>query len=629
MSTRTKLACNHCRELKLRCINEGNDRLPCQRCQRLQNQCTYTPTASQLRKKTRVLPIPSKTEKRRNQVPSLVLPEKPLWGKIAETFFHNQYQGIFPFVHGPSFKEFLESPDFSPATYLAEYSQRADDETMLKWPDPLVLLGILALCARLVPTLTVQYGAFDENKSPESFVPGIKLNKSRSASSCASKYFAWHARSLLKDVFDRPSVQRVQALTMLSSHEWGEKNVARSFLYVGIAARMSLVLGLGEINSLSYKHEAGDVKTTFLVNEMKRRTLWSVYMMDRCISSGRNRSSSIRIDDINVALPCTEQAWVAGLPVNCMTYQELQRCVDNDGEIPGPENLTACCFTILAFEIWAKIAKWAGEGGARAESKDPWTEDSTYFQLSRDLNNLEANLPSSLKYDPANLVTQISEHSAGSFGYLHSILFLSRVFLNREYFFLSPELLAKGWWAGSTRKLLDAIRKSSSLINTLSSLGLMVVAPFTGFEIFTNAGTALYFAAFPPTVLETHLVSESDALRDEFKEISLQNIRLLRKWGDVWTLASNWEDWITDMRGIFGTQSPESRSLRNGLLDYGSPIIQDENEKSATKKRAERLRTLQEPSIGDFELPITMESFESFDIGSLLPGWYDVMHVDP
>ena len=88
----------------------------------------------------------------------------------------------------------------------------------------------------------------------------------------ASKYFGWHARKLLR--FDEPSIERVQALCILSSHEWGEGNASRSYMYVGIAARMALILGLDD----EPKPEAGLSDTeNFIRMEMKRRNVVSVY----------------------------------------------------------------------------------------------------------------------------------------------------------------------------------------------------------------------------------------------------------------------------------------------------------------------------------------------------------------
>ncbi|QPG73892.1 hypothetical protein FOA43_001207 [Brettanomyces nanus] len=568
------------------------------------------------------------------------------------------------------------SPEFDPNTYFVHYYKRTEDEdiSILKWPDPLVLLAILALCARLHPTLVRRYGEFNEDVDPQLYVPnlvarGNQEDNLKSYSHSASKYFGWHARMMLRNVFDRPTVQRVQALTMLSSHEWGEKNVARSFSYIGIAARMSLLLGLGETNSLCYENEklkGSDQKSTFIRQEVKRRTLWSVYMMDRCISSGRNRSSAIRVDDINIPLPCSERDFAFGTNVKCMTFKELTSVLEEGKPTDLLSKSTSTSFTIATFEIWAHTAKWAGEGGAKNETVDPWLKTSTHNKLSEQLDNLENMLPSHLQYNSINLDAHIADNSAGSFGYLHCIIFLSRIFLNREYLYVTPESLKKGWWESCTKKLVSSVKMSSTLINTLSSLNLMVVAPFTGFEIFTNAGTALYLSSFPSNVLQANLQHFKFPTKD-FQEISLQNSRLLRHWGDVWTLANCWVEWIEEMRKMFNHvtirigQDTEGSSLRNILLDYGSPIIEDENDRSVkTEDSSPFIDSKRTDSVGEAPIaleistqqsqhpnipvlshsplirtpnsleygPSNLESLEYFDIGSIFPGWYDAIHAD-
>ncbi|VEU23187.1 DEKNAAC104322 [Brettanomyces naardenensis] len=660
MTPRTFLACDLCRRSKIKCINSGDSQKPCQRCAKHTFSCTYTPTSSQIRKRqNKRKRLRQRTFKHIQASLSppddncpIVLPEKALWYEIADVFFKNQYQGIFPFIHKPSFYAFLRSSEFNPATYFIDYYKRKDDDdvSILKWPDPLVLLGILALCARLHPTLVRRYGDFNEESNPQFYQPNLAARDNENEDHktyphSASKYFGWHARMMLRSVFDRPTVQRVQALTMLSSHEWGEKNIARSFSYIGIGARMSLLLGLGEPNSMCYENEklkGNDQKSAFIMQEVKRRTLWSVYMMDRCISSGRNRSSAIRVDDIKIQLPCTERDFAFGTNVKCMTFNELMAVVEKGEPDDRLPKTTSTTFTVAAFEVWAKIAKWAGEGGARNEKIDPWLEGSTYHELSGQVSRLEKMLPSHLQYNSINLDAHIAANSAGFFGYLHCLLFLCRIFTTREYLYnMTSESLKKGWWEECIQKLVDAVKRSSTLINALSSLNLMVVAPFTGFEIFTNAGTSLYLSSFPAEVLQANL-KDSKCLQSDFKEISLQNGRLLRHWGDVWTLANCWDEWILEMRDSFShltvrvNQEGES-SLRSILLDYGSPIIQDENDRSVKveepkisyKAISEVKETPIESTMSSIGYsPFGGDNFESFDIGSLFPGWYDAIHSD-
>lgn len=668
-ATRTSVACSNCRKCKIRCFNKG-DGTACDRCRKSKLECKYLYTGWQLQKNRCKKKVKKGTEKSASSdttsllgypytfatnITPVVMPDKPLWLEIADIFFRNQYQGIFPFIHKPSFYSFLRSKEFNPSTYLTDYYQglQKEEGSIIRWPDPIVLLGILALCARLHPTLVRRYGSFNEDNNPHLYKPSLDTSgtceedtKSYNPHS-ASKYFGWHARMLLQNVFDRPTVQRIQALTMLSSHEWGEKNVARSFSYIGIAARMSLLLGLGEPGSLCYterKSSDGDPKLTFILQEAKRRTVWSVYMMDRCISSGRNRSSAIRVEDIKIPLPCSDRDFAFGIAVDCLTFFQLHDYLELGAHDCKLEKATSTTFTIFAFELWARIAKWSGEGGARSDTLDPWMPGSIYSKFSAQLDTIHRFLPINLQYNSINLDAHIADNTAGSFGYLHSLLFLCRTFLNREYLYLCPEKPQRSWWYKCIDDLISSIKMCSILISTLSSLNLMVVAPFTGFQIFTNGGTSLYLTSFSSEIFESYIKMHA-LYRNDFQEISLQNARLLRHWGDVWTLANCWVAYINQMRSTFPRlatfdETSQGSSIHNILLDYGSPIIQDENDSMSkdapvdktpdnTKQTKQNGPLVEQNGRTGSQINAEKQfASEYFDIGSIFPAWYDTIHAD-
>lgn len=473
---------------------------------------------------------------------------------------------------------FLKSNEFNPETYIKEYNHKyfkANFSNSLKYPDPIILLAILGLCSRLHPILSSIYGRFSETEEPEYFAPDTPYCKtvngnirdcntndndsnlnvahevdSLDYASNASNYFGWHARSLLKDVFDSPTIQRIQSLTLLSSHEWGEGNTSRSYLYIGIAARMALVLGLGDEKNLFADDDnigEGDDVSKHISIECKRRTLWSVYMMDRCNSSGRERSPAIRLEEIRIKLPCAEDDFIFGNDSNAQTYVEMISSIQ-DKNTQELNKVSFYGFTIVLFEIWSKIAKWVGEIGGKYEIKPPWDLHSTFANLSDELGSFQSALPRHLIYNSFNLEAHISQGSGPNFGYLHGLSFLCRIFLNREYLFCHPDSFTFHWWRNSVKNLMDSVEKLSALIDSLKLRDLMVIAPFTGFELFTAAITGLYFYAFPSNILMKNypfIANQADSvdpeevlnMKEKFKIMSLDNIEGLRTWSNVWGLG--------------------------------------------------------------------------------------------
>ncbi|EGV63936.1 hypothetical protein CANTEDRAFT_121804 [Yamadazyma tenuis ATCC 10573] len=664
---RSPIACVSCRASKIRCVRQQN--LPsCKRCKELALKCESEIKISQqsglINKK---IASPTSTP----QHISPILPTKEFVVELVEIFFANQYQGIFPFIHRPSFLEFLKSDEFNPSTYIDDYNSKFFTETYstsLRYPDPVLLLSILALCARLHSGISFAYGKFSEDTAPESFEPYILTSDSEFSTyiksdtdlvsaSNASKYFGWHARRYMKDVFDSPTVQRIQAFTLLSSHEWGEGNNSRSFLYIGIAARMALVLGLGNENTIC-DEDVHDKNLGEIVTESKRRTIWSVYMMDRCNSSGRQRSPAIRIEDIKVKLPSNENDFLFGNPNTSLMYDELTKSMQG-GASGHSRNISMIGFTIVVFEIWAKIAKWVGEVGVKYEKSSPWLSESVFHCLRQDLDSVAVLLPPDFQLSGFNLKMHMELGTATHFGYFHGLFFICRIFLNREYLFCNPDSFPPGWWKDLTVQLLDSLESISSLVEELRSKDMMVIAPFTGFEVFTCAVTSFYFCAFPDEILLEHLpveklgvVNTRSDLGDwkfKYKKLALKNMDCLTKWTQTWELGRKWQKLSVNLGIIFGqlaaNGSDEFNSdyLRHSMQDYGSGEVAEvyvpqTSHKKHDKSDMEIMRLLnkdstpasvseensQEMSSGDFgviELLSPPQFMFSTNSLSIYPGW--------
>lgn len=696
---RASVACDHCRSCKLKCINEN---ARCQRCTLLDLECSYTLKNSQLKRRNLSakyliskpasgIKISQKSppkQKPRPQpqpqlgaTPRIVLPPKSIILEILDIYFENQYKSIFPFLHKPSFLSFVRSSDFDPTTYIQDYETKffqASYHRSIRYPDPIVILAIFALTARLHPLMPVIYGDFSEHNSPHLFSPKEWIPGNLSAvddisdisrASQASNYFGWHARNYLKNVFDSPTIQRVQSLCMLSSHEWGEGNNYRSYLYVGIAARMALVLGLGNESELDNDEDTQGIDdyTRFISTESKRRTIWSVYMMDRCNSSGRNRSSCIRLEDIKVKLPCQEKTFLFGdFKQPSFTFQQASDIIHHKESHDRIGELSCFGFLIVLFESWAKIAKWVGETGGKLESLPPHDPNSTYYKLSHELDMFRDSLPSNLLYNKFNLEAHIADGSAADFGYFHCLFSLCRIFLNREYFFCCPESLPEGWWKESTRELFQTLDNMFEIVKTLRDIDKMVLAPFTGFEVFTTAVTCFYLQTFPSSVLEDNnpWKLENDGgqpveqYQQKYENLGREALELLSHWKTLWNLGRGWYFTATKLQSLFNLEiskeevAIQDESIRHTLHDYGSGKVREVYKPEYTRKKEMNILNLlineergdressKDDSLMDIELSVGkleskgtnynspgLDFMNTFDVSSIFPGWSDAMKI--
>jgi len=158
----------------------------------------------------------------------------------------------------------------------------------------------------------------------------------------------------------RPSVERVQALLMLGLHEWGMCRGIKAWLFVGIAVRTSQAMGLefeqdldDEPLALSSamcteaehlgvtpgrrgpKERAAGLGQSFVDQEIRRRTFWSCFIMDRYLSSGKYRPQMINVRDLRVQLPSSDKAFLFGERVRTTLLGEEIGAVAERAEIQG------------------------------------------------------------------------------------------------------------------------------------------------------------------------------------------------------------------------------------------------------------------------------------------------------
>ncbi|OIW27671.1 hypothetical protein CONLIGDRAFT_580002 [Coniochaeta ligniaria NRRL 30616] len=154
--------------------------------------------------------------------------------------------------------------------------------------------------------------------------------------------FAQRAKAATVDTFPCPSVGAVQACLLMAYEGFGENQDSTLWMYLGLAIRMAVDLGLQKMVGVKYQGEtdpwytrtwsrnAGDSD----VNESKQNsdgdmpspeeqhdieqeridTFWAVFVLDRVISSGTGRPVTFRDDDFELALPEPTVDPVSGWP---------------------------------------------------------------------------------------------------------------------------------------------------------------------------------------------------------------------------------------------------------------------------------------------------------------------------
>ncbi|KAI9877587.1 MAG: hypothetical protein M1830_003487 [Pleopsidium flavum] len=521
---RSSIACARCRRSKVKCINAGIG-TTCRACESSGRECTYPPpvlvgggggakrdstdAGEGEREVKRHRPKKSGTsvpvggmEMRvgaRHSTralidaldPALLTPKT--WQEVFD-IFQLHFSTDLPFFHPRTFLAPLRRAVMPLPGHTTSFLEPQPPSPAAP-ASPLLLLALLALTARFHPALAAYHSPATASQSTNPLV--------------ASEYYASAVRARLAgpngEALARPSVERIQALLMLGLHEWGMCRGIQAWLFVGIAVRTSQAMGLEFEQDLDdeplaissamcteaehlgvtpgrrgSKERAAGLSQSFVDQEIRRRTFWSCFIMDRYLSSGKYRPQMITVRDLRIQLPSSDRAFLFSERVRTTLLGEDVGAVTGRVEIQGqrrtgtlhsketgdvsgdnpyglkhnlPFGSSSSAIeeyeekgrwevgvdegvlsrVVKIVEIWGRIAKWSCAGGRRTEDHPPWRLESTFASLRDLLASFYKDLPHQLRFSIPNVEAHIASKSSTPYTVMHTIYFLCLIVLHREY----------------------------------------------------------------------------------------------------------------------------------------------------------------------------------------------------
>ncbi|KAL7270344.1 hypothetical protein RUND412_006955 [Rhizina undulata] len=471
-----------------------------------------------------------------------------LWIQIFETF-QLHYMPTLPFLHPPTFRERLRTISNlgSGATSSSSATPPAPDDGYSQ----LLLLGLLALTARHIPAL-VSYHS-----------PGL------ASPAAVSDFYASALKYRLQNEetsITEASLEKVQAILMLAVHEWGSCRGSQAYVWLGLAIRMGGLLGLsleddddegawphqyvastGSETGAGRGREEGNSKRRKIEQpraasssdkssgakentdkEIKRRTFWGLFMLDRKLSAGKYRPSAISYEEAKrVKLPCGETAFLFGdrEKAGYLGDEEGRKNERNgDGDRADAHGGSILAKVVRITEIWGRVQQWACNGGRRTENYPPWNPQSNFHKLFRALEDFHAALPQNFHFSPQNLNAHFSSRTAGAYSVMHITYFLCLVILHREYIPFIPlrtskplgpidvpmlenglvnlEGLEEGvsvaeWWDESAKEMFRSVHGIMQIVSSLEDWNSLVETPEVGFAVYLVSVTGIYAWIYP------------------------------------------------------------------------------------------------------------------------------------
>lgn len=595
---RSSIACVRCRKSKIKCLNEGAG-TTCRPCELGGRICTYPSPMGNT-------PVPKRAE----PVNGLRNEGEPDVKRVRKRESDAARKQSFKDEGNP-----LESPPITNkmwteicAAFVLHFSadlQFLHEGTLFGYvgqgerkPEELdFLLGILTLTARFIPELV-------EYHSPGGANPRA-----------ASEYYANALASRL-DAFTlvKPSLERCQALLMLGLYAWGECRGSNGWFWTGCAISMAELLGLffqeepenesrsrtpglpedirrDEAKRLGVDHRsrtssrqlATDDREACVKREIRRRTMYSIFILDRYMSSGRRRRQRIKVQELKVQLPCSDSDFRFGHDVKTGFLYADDEDYAKDEQLDASQGLR---IYIRLVDLWSKLCEWAFQGGRRKETLPPWDPRSNFFKLRKQFDDFDTSLPEKLALSPFITENHINTRDLTVYTAIHTLYSLCRVYLHREYvpFIalgcdrpcgpLDAPLLPKdkydtppGFWEESAEQMFKAAKDITDIVRITSQRGSLVESPTVAFAIYTAAFIGTYSINFPHMDQKEYMCDQKHSKTfpedgEHWPGRTGLAVRLLRDMR--LQMARGWLDLIKRMFEYFvGIQSDHTKAVAN------------------------------------------------------------------
>jgi hypothetical protein len=423
------------------------------------------------------------------------LPSKEIQEHLAEVYFDFVYGQSYPLLHKPSFMRKLASGNVPPVL-------------------------ILAICA-----ISARFSTHPQLRTEPCFLRG--------------DHWAERAREISLKRYDSPNITILIVYLLLGLHEFGTCQGGRSWMFGGMAQRMAYALQLHKELEYDPSSNESDRKPLSLTDrEIRRRTMWSCFLMDRFNSSGTDRPLFVHEQYIEVQLPVKEHLYLHEIraPTENLEGNVPNPVPPDSGQLADPkENMGVSAYTIRLVCIWGKLVKYMNLGGKERESESMWSPKSTFFSIRKEARDFKDALPEMLVYSSENLKSHAIGKTANSFLYIHIlyqqiILFMHRFSLPSKAGSRPPKDMPHDFLKESGRTALDAANQISILIN--EAMDHNVVAPFAGYSAF-----------FSSTVHVHGVFSKNPKLEAQSKKYLAYNVKYLSKmkkyWGMFHYIAEN------------------------------------------------------------------------------------------
>lgn len=376
--------------------------------------------------------------------------------------------------------------------------------------------------------------------------------------------------------FDSPNITILTVLLLLGLHEFGTCRGGRSWMLGGMAIRMAYALQLHKDLAVDPCRDENKTELSFTDREIRRRTMWACFVMDRFNSSGTQRPMFASEDNMYLQLPIKEQFFTQEVPGRTETLQCTPNHFSSSSTSSGDEasredalqnaknNMGVSAYMIRVIALWGRLVQYLNLGGRERDPHPAYSDKSTHKKLRDEVALFYEQLPESLQYSEANLRIHIAQDLGNQFLYLH-IAYQQCVIVIYRFGFphickvIVPKEVPVPLIQEARAKCIAAAHEISRHLER--AVECRLVAPFTGYCAYLSSAVLVHCAfSGDPKVAEP----AKAALKVNVTFLS----GLKRYWGNFYFLTESLRDLWRQFADLAnkGTTTPNPRAP---IAQYG------------------------------------------------------------
>lgn len=306
--------------------------------------------------------------------------------------------------------------------------------------------------------------------------------------------------------------------------------------------------------------------------EIRRRTLWTCFIMDRLSSVICSRPQTLCSPKLRCFLPSSESSFF---------FEECpgRRYLLDSG--PDPESREVYPFLIKAIEYWGIMTDIFALG-LMGNQSSPTDSNSCFYKTEQSINSFKENLPSRMQWTMKNYKTHRMLGQGSMFVEFHFILNHSLCVAHQEYLpeyegdpaFESPSSPGTSGDRAVIKTCLyhaDEITEMANLLLAGDEVDQQLLhGPFVGLALETAACCHLWrifrmvqFSGYDRQC--PHRISTTEKL--------VLICKVLKSWESVWPIAGAWSETIELLTRLYEAADPQ------GMLEFDLNRLEDQEEK--------------------------------------------------